>query len=122
SMEVWASVPPCDGSEIEFWIGCPHMCLGQTKLAAHNIGAFHHRDALIVCDSPAESFAAKAAIGGDHQPLGRNEFQCTTDQPGNIFRRLHDRIAVIDHADADLPVGLVFAKQSEIASVAAGTF
>jgi hypothetical protein len=86
------------------------MRLGQTKLTTHDVGAFHHRDALVVRDPPAQSFATEAAIGGDHQLLGRDKFQSAANQPCDIFRRFHHRVAMVHYADADLLVGLVLTK------------
>src|SRR3954466_14585944 len=110
-MEASASIPPCDSGEIQLWICCPHVRFRQAKLATHDVGAFHHRYAFVVCDTPAEPFAAEAAISGDHQSFWRDELQSTTDQSGDIFRRLHDRVAVVHHADADLLVRLILAEQ-----------
>ena len=69
-----------------------------------------------------QAFAAKAAIGRDDEPFARNILQRLTDQTGDMFGRLDDGVAVVDDADADLLVGLIFGKQRQILAVVAGAF
>src|SRR5581483_6607422 len=71
--------------EVQLRICGAHMRFGQAELAPHDVGAFHHRHALIMSDAPAQAFAAEATVGGDHQLLGRNEFQRAADQAGHVF-------------------------------------
>jgi hypothetical protein len=66
--------------EIEFGVGGADRRFGQTQLAAHDVGAFDHRHAFVIGDAAGEAFAAKAAIGGDDEPLGRDVFERLADQ------------------------------------------
>jgi hypothetical protein len=67
-------------------------------------------------------FAAKAAIGGDDEPLRRDIFERLPDQPGDMLGRFDDRVAMIDDADADLFVGLEFGEERQVLAVIAGAF
>src|SRR6202795_4340426 len=82
--------------EPELGVARPDAGLGQAQLAADDIGALHERDALVVGDPPAQTLAAGAAVGGDHQPLGRDVLEGLPDEPGDVLRRLDHRVAVAD--------------------------
>ena len=98
------------------------MGFGEAQFAAHDVGAFDQRDAFVIGDAARQALAAKAAIGGDDQPLGRDVFERLADQPGDMLGRLDDRIAVVDDADADLLVGLVLGEERQVLAVIAGAF
>src|SRR5262249_42392654 len=106
--------------EPEARVGGAHVRLGQAELAAHDVGALDQRDALVVRDAPAQPLAPEAAVGRDHQPLGRDVLERLLDQARHVLGRLDDRIAMVHHADADLLVGPVLPEQMEIPTVRAG--
>ena len=93
----------------------PRVCgLRQAQLAAHDVGALDERNALVVGDPPAQPFATKAAVGGNHQPLGRDIFQRLTDELGDVLRGLDDRVAVIHHPNPNLFVRRAIGEEGEI--------
>jgi hypothetical protein len=48
---------------------------GEAQLAAHDVGAFDQRHAFVIGDAARQALAAEAAIGGDHEPFGREVFE-----------------------------------------------
>src|SRR5688500_16962959 len=100
--------------EPELGVAGPDAGLGQAQLAPDDVGALHERDALVVGDPPAQTLAAESAVGGDDQPLGRDVLERLADEPGDVFGRLDDRVAVADHPDADLLVGLVPGEERQV--------
>src|SRR5205823_648098 len=79
-------------------------------------------DAFVIGDAAAEALASEAAIGGDDELLGWDVFERLADQAGDMLGRLDDGVAVVDDADADLLVGLVFAEERQVLAVARGAF
>src|SRR6516162_6990383 len=77
--------------EIEFGVGGADMGSGEAQFAAHYISALDQRHAFVIGDAAREAFAAKAAIGGDHQLLLRDVFECLADQRGDMLGRLDRR-------------------------------
>ena len=98
------------------------MGFGQTQFAAYDVGALDERHAFVIGDAAGEALAAKAAIGGDHQPLGRDIFERFSDQPGDVLGRLDGGDAMVDNADPDLLVGLVSGEERQVPAVARGAF
>jgi len=95
---------------------------GEAQLPAHDVGAFDQRHAFVVSDSTAQTLASKPTIGGDHQLLLRDVFERLSDQRGDMLGRLDGGDAVVDDADADLFVGLVFGEERQVTALARGAF
>src|ERR1700722_4368454 len=57
----WSSCLSYTG-QVQLRIGRADVRFRQPELATHDVGAFHHRDALVVRDTAAETLAAEAAI------------------------------------------------------------
>ncbi len=53
---------------------------GQAEFAAHDVGALHQRDHLEEGVAAAHALASHAAIGCDHQPLGRDVLERAADE------------------------------------------
>ena len=104
--------------EPQFRIGRPHARFRQPELPADDIRTLDQCHTLVKCDAPRQPLAAKAAIGGDHQPLGRDVFERLADQRGDMLCRLDGGDAVIDDADADLLIGLVLGEERQVPAVA----
>ena len=62
---------------------------GIAQFLAHHVGAEHQRHHLVKGMAAAHALAAHAAIGRDHQPLGRNVFERGADLRRHLVRRLH---------------------------------
>ena len=95
------------------------MGFGEAQFAAHDVGAFDEGHTFVIGDTAGEALAAKAAIGGDHQLLLRDVFERLPDQRGDMLGRLDGGDTVVDDTDADLLVGLEFAKERQIFAVIA---
>src|ERR1700736_6249012 len=114
-----------DGSllrEPQLRIGRPNARFRQAELPADDIGPFDQRHAFVKRDPPRQALAAKAAIGTDHELLLRDIFQRLADQRRDVLRRLDHGVAVVDHADADLLVGLDVFEQMQILPIRARAF
>src|SRR5262245_39872480 len=108
------AVAPC---EPQLWIGRPHAGLRQAQLPAYDVGALDQGHALVERDPPRQALATKAAIGPDDELLLGNIFQGLADQRRHVLRRFDHGIAVVDHADADLLVGLDVLEQMQVLPV-----
>ena len=73
--------------------------------------------AFVKRDPPRQTLAAKAAIGADDEPLLGDMFQRLADQRRNVFGGFNHRVAMINHADANLLVGLDVLEQMQILPV-----
>ena len=94
------------------------MGFGEAQFTAHDVGALDERDAFVIGDAAGETLTAKAAIGGDYQPLGRNVFERFSDQCRDMLGRLDGGDTMVDHTDTDLLVGLVFGKKRQVTAIA----
>jgi hypothetical protein len=108
--------------EIEFKVGGADMSFEGGPVRGARCWCLRPARCICIGDAAAQTFAAEAAIGGDHQTLGRDLFERPVDQPGDVLGRLDDGVAVIDDADADLLIGPVLGEERQIAVVAAGAF
>jgi len=75
--------------EPEASIARAHAGLGQAQLATNEIGAFDEGDALVVGDPSAQPLAAEAAVGGNHEALGRDVLERFPDEAGHVLGRFH---------------------------------
>ena len=108
--------------EVKLGVGGANVGFGEAEFSAHDVGAFDERDAFVIGDAAGETFAAKAAIGGNDEAFGRDVFERLSDQTGDMLGRFDDRVAVVDDADADLLVGLVFRQERQVLALVAGAF
>src|SRR5205807_6557413 len=92
--------------EPQFRIGRPHARFRQPELPADDIRTLDQCHTLVKRDAPRQPLAAKAAIGADDELILGDVFQRLADQRRNVLRRFNHRVAMVDHPDADLLVGL----------------
>src|SRR5689334_7496579 len=76
----------------------------QAKFASNDIRTLDERHHLEEGVAAAHSFSTHTAIGGNHEPLGGNEFQRNTNMVGDLFGPLDLKCVVINDADANLLV------------------
>ena len=91
-----------EGRQRIAWIGGQTVRFRQAELLAYDVGAKHHRHHLVLGVSPAHTFAAHAAIGGDDQPFGRHMLQRRAEDVGHLVRPLDLQGVVVDDPDDDL--------------------
>src|SRR5215831_20212411 len=99
----------------ETWVGGEALGLGKAEFFANDVRAKNHRDHLVGGVPAAHSFAAHAAIGGDHQPFRRSIFQRLADQRGDLIGPLDLQCVMVDDADDDLLVLDGLADRLEVA-------
>src|SRR6188474_1528731 len=92
--------------EPQLRIGRPHARFRQAEFAADDIGALDQRHALVERNPPRQALAAEAAIGADPEVVPWDGFPRLGGQRSGVLRLLHPPVAMVDHADADLLVGL----------------
>src|SRR5262249_10360879 len=100
--------------EPETSVARAHVGLGQAQLATNDVGALDEGDALVIGDPSAQPLTAEAAVGGNHESLGRDVLQRFPDEAGQVLRRFYQGVAVADHADTDLLVGPVLRKEGQV--------
>src|SRR5215471_10612198 len=111
---------PRAAAKVEAWISSAHPCLRQAQLAAHDVGAFDKRDALVIRDPPAQPLTAEAAVGSNHESLGWDILERLANQRSDMLRWLDHRVAVVHYTNPNLLIRGVPGEKRQIPPIRAG--